>query len=384
MIATAPDRSTASLVAGVSAALIVGQLGVVFAPFLLPFAMQRLAIGNLFASRLIAGELLAYLLAAFFASSATRFAPRAAAATGCALYAAGSLGAALAPDWLPFFVARLLCGVGGGMALVAANRAIASHHGFARLLAFAIIAVIVVATLSLVAVPAIFEAYGAPTAYAALGGLAALATLACLGVRKGPRMPAVAVGTSLGTAAWLLVGAYFLSRLSDAALWPYIETFGGRVGLGPATVGLVLATATVLAIGGPLLALRIVSVRGIVLLFVATIALKTTAPFLMLLIPNQAAYVVAQILVSATVVLSGQIFLAQFSALDATGRLPGFASTAGLAADTSGLPIAAQVFAASSFAGIAALSTAIGVLALLVCIAAFRVHAPVSLGGETR
>lgn len=371
-----------SVYAGVAAATVMGQFGIIFAPFLLPFAMAHLGIENLVASRLIAGELLVYLVTALVTSSPARFNARPVAVTGCALYAVGSFATALAPGVELFLLARLLCGIGGGMALVAANRATASHHNYDRLLAVALVSVIVVAVVSLVLVPTVYEQFGAWAAYTALGTLAAAAAAISFGVRQGERVVGRSGGLRFGVAAWLLVGAYFLSRLSDAALWPYIETFGGRVGFGPSAVGVILAATTLISIVGPLLALRVKAFAGIIVLFLGTLAGKAAVPLIMLLIPNQPAYVVAQIILATTIVLTGQLFLTRLSSIDAGGRLVGFGSTAGIAADTGGLPVTAEVFAAGSFVGVAALSAGIGVLALVLCAIAFVGHVRTARTGD--
>jgi MFS family permease len=367
--------------AGVAAATVMGQFGIIFAPFLLPFAMAHLGVENLVASRLITCELLVYLVTALVTSSPSRFSARPVAVIGCALYAAGSFATAMAPGVELFLLARLFCGIGGGMALVAANRATASHHNYDRLLAVALVTVIVVAVGSLLLVPTIFEQSGASAAYIALGSLAAVAAAISFGVRRGNRIVGRPHGLRFGAAAWLLVGAYFLSRLSDAALWPYIETFGGRVGFGPSAVGVILAGTTLLSVAALVFALRIKVFGGIVALFLGTLLAKAAVPLIMLLSPDQPSYVVAQIILAATVVLAGQLFLTRLSLIDSGGRLAGFGSTAGIAADTGGLPVTAEVFAAGSFAGVAALSAGIGVLALVICAIAFASHVRIARAG---
>lgn len=366
-----PKDPQLSVFIGVSGANIVGQFGIVFAPFLIPFATKHLAIDSLSASRLISIELFALLVTSLVASSVRSFAPRAASVAGCLLYAIGSFAAAASQDTGVFAAARASCGIGCGLALVSVNRAAASHHAYKKLVTIAVIVIVAVATAALIVVPAVFELYGAPAAYASLGGLALLCSTASVGLSRGDRKPTEGRATDLGAGPWILLGAFFLSRLSDASILPFVEFFGSRVGFGASAVGLVLAVTTLLAIIGPLIAMRADSRDALFRLFVATLAVKSGATALMFFVPTQQAYVVAQTLTSCTVVLAGQLFLTRFAFFDFSGRLGGFASTSGLAADAIGLTLAAQVFAAASFGGTTLLTAGIGVGSVLLCCVAF-------------
>jgi hypothetical protein len=356
---------------GTAGANIVGQFGVIFGPFLLPMAMDQLAIDNLSASRFVAVQLGAFFLTALIAASVSRFSPRPIAVIGCLLFAGGSLGAAATWDFLVFGAAQVACGVGSGLALVASNRATASHHAFDRILAVTVIALIAFSTIGLIGVPAVFEFHGAAMAYLTLGGFAAVCGLASFGIAKGSRGRIETQGLSFSLVSWLLLGAYFLSRLSDATILPYLETFGARVGLTPSQVGLVLALTSPFAIMALWVGMRTKSPRGVLLLFIGGLLIKSSIVVLMLLFPTAVAFGFGQILMSCTVVLAAFIFMARFSEIDPEGRLAGYGSTVGIAADTAGLPIAAQVFAASSFVGIAWLAGGIGIAAVALCLISF-------------
>jgi hypothetical protein len=382
-ILSTDERAPQTLFIGAAAANIVGQLNIILTSFLLPFSMQQLNIGNLAASKLITAELFVYLVTALVASTVRRFSPKPVAVIGCVLYMVGSFGAALSDESSTFIVSRLFCGVGGALALISANRSMASHHEYAKLLSVSIIAAVGFAVVALVAIPAIFEWVGSVAAYVTLGSVAALAGLASFGLSHGAREVPIGIGLNFGVAAWLLVIAFFLSRLSDGVLLPHVESFGVRVGLGPTSVGVVLAAVTVPAVLAVVFAARIVTARGLLVLILAALLIKTSGAILMQLMPNLLGFSIAQLATSVGYVLAAQLFLTRFSEIDANGRLSGFANTAGLAADTSGLAFGSQVFATASFAGVTWLTVAIAVGAILLCSYSFpRARGAGSLSGN--
>jgi predicted MFS family arabinose efflux permease len=366
-ISSTDERAPPTLFIAAAAANIVGQLNIILTSFLLPFSMKQLHISNLAASKLITAELFVYLVTALVASTVRRFSPKPVAVIGCVLYMVGSFGAALSVESSTFIISRLFCGVGGALALISANRSMASHHAYAKLLSVSIIASVAFAVVALVAIPAIFEWIGSVAAYVALGAVAALAGLASFGLSQGYREVPIGIGLNFGVAAWLLVVAFFLSRLSDGVLLPHVESFGVRVGLGPTSVGIVLAAVTFPSVIAVVLATRIVTARGLLMLILAALLIKLSGAILMQLLPNLLGFSIAQLATSVGYVLAAQLFLTRFSEIDANGRLAGFANTAGLAADTSGLAFGSQVFATASFVGVTWLTVAIAVGAILLC-----------------
>jgi len=355
--------------AAVTAATIVGQLGLIFAPFLVLLAMRQTGLNDDVVSRIIAGEFVAYLLTALFASS-TRTFPHARVTMIAALaYASGSFIAAYVTDPDIFAGARILCGIGGGAIMVSANRLIASHLKFDRLFAFAIIGTAIFAIVGLLLVPAALQEYGSGTTYITLGAFALVAAALSRGMVAGSRVPKKS-GLRVGVAPWFMLAAYFLSRLCDALLWPYIERFGERVGIDTFAVGAVLSGATILAIVGPLIALRTNRFSQVIALFVFALVGKSVAPLAMAASPTVAAFVGTQFTVSFCLVLAGQLFLTHFSAVDAGGRLAGLGGTVGLLADAFGVVLAGMAFSAGGFTGVAAASAAAGLIAVLLCVPA--------------
>lgn len=355
--------------AAATATTIVGQLGLVFAPFLVLLAMRQTGLDDASASRIIASEFIAYLVTALIASSTRRFHHSRIALFASGAYAAGSLAAALATDPGVFTAARILCGIGGGAVMVSANRLIASHLNYDRLFATAIIGTAVFAIAGLLIVPAILQYLGSTAAYMALGTLGIFAALLSSFMIPGSRVPE-RNGMNFGLAPWIMLAAYFLSRLCDALLWPYIERFGESVGMDTTAVGIVLSGATVVAIAGPLIALRVHCLYGLMLLFATALLAKSIAPLLMAALPNVAVFVASQLVVSFSLVLAGQLFLTHFSAVDASGRLAGLGGTVGLLADAGGVVLSNEAYAAGGYSGVATSSAAAGLLAIILCLPA--------------
>lgn len=349
------------------ATALVGQFGLIFSAFLLPFAVAQGRVDAVKASEILACEFTAFFLTALLASSVRRFHPARIAFLACAGYAIGSFAAAATSDFYLFTAARTLCGIAGGAVMVSANRAVASHHSYERIFAFVLIGTSVFGVFALVTVPGIFEYYGSSLTYVTLGGLAVIAAMLAPWLTTGTRS-VERTGMNFGLAGFVMLAAYFFSRLSDAALWPYNERFGDRVGMGASVIGFVFAGSAIVSVVGPLIALRVRKLAGVVLLVSAALLAKAAAPSLMTVYPSQLTFVIAQFTVTLTYVIAGQILLTFFSKIDATGRLAGLAGTVGLAADAGGLGVAGQSFAAGSFEGIAIASGGIGVVAWALCL----------------
>ncbi|MFM9976454.1 MAG: hypothetical protein ACKVOP_00205 [Sphingomonadaceae bacterium] len=379
--ATLPPRTV--FIAALATAL-VGQLGLIFSAFLLPFAMAQGRVDAVKASEILAFEFTAYFLTALLASSVRQFHPARTALFACIGYAIGSFASAATSDFYLFAAARTLCGIGGGAVMVSANRAVASHIGYERIFAFVLIGTSVFGVFGLVTVPGIFENYGSSLTYATLGMLAVVAAMFAPWLATGTRS-IERVSMNFGLAGFVMLSAYFFSRLSDAALWPYNERFGERVGMGASVIGFVFAGSAIVAVVGPLVALRFRKLLGVALLFSAVLLAKAASPTLMTTYPSQATFVIAQFTITLTYVIAGQLFLTFFSKIDATGRLAGLAGTVGLAADAGGLGVSGQSFAAGSFDGIAIASGAIGIAAWVLCLFALirqaRNERSVAIGG---
>ena len=344
---------------------ILGQLSLLFSAFLLPLAMQQARVGDGVASEILAMEFGAYFSAALVSSFVRRFNPRKIALLASIMLSVGSFLAAMSGEPVVFSVARILCGTAGGLIMVSGSRTIASHEGYEQIVAFVLIGTSVFGIVGLVVVPAIFQAYGSAPTYAVFGFLGLITAILCPLLQVGTRTVSRST-LNFGKVAFILLAAYFFSRLSDAALWPYNERFGARVGFEAGAIGIIFAISSVISVLGPFIALRAKTRASIVMLFSGALLAKAFAPFLMTAMPVPATFVVAQMVVTVMYVTVQQIFISRFAAIDSTGRLAALAVTTGLAADATGLWVSGESFAYGSFGGIAIASASLGVVAVLL------------------
>lgn len=348
---------------------ILGQISLLFSAFLLPLAMQQANVADGVASEILAVEFGAYFLAALGSSFVRRFNPRTVALLASLLLSVGSFLAAMSDEPIVFSVARTICGAAGGLVMVSASRAIASHEGFEKIVAFVLIGTSIFGIAALVVVPWIFQVYGSAPTYVVFGIFGLVTAILCPLLRVGTRTVS-RTSLNFGTAAFVLLLAYFFSRLSDAALWPYNERFGARVGFEEGVIGVIFAVSAIVSIVGPFLALRARRGAAIVMLFSGALLAKAFAPFLMTTLPVPLTFVVTQMIVTLMYVTVQQIFISRFAAIDATGRLAAFGVTTGLAADAAGLWVSGESFARGSFGGIAIASASLGVVAAILALVA--------------
>jgi MFS family permease len=348
---------------------ILGQLSLLFSAFLLPLAMQQAKVNDAVASEILSMEFGAYFLAALGSSFVRRFNPRKVALLASLLLSVGSFLAAMSGEPIVFSVARIICGVAGGLVMVSASRAIASHEDYEKIVAFVLIGTSIFGIGALVVVPAIFQAYGSSPTYAVFSILGLITAFLCPLLQVGTRTVS-RTSLNFGNAAFILLSAYFFSRLSDAALWPYNERFGARVGFEAGAIGIIFAMSAIISVVGPFIALRAKTGAAIVMLFTGALLAKAFAPFLMTALPVPATFVGAQMIVTVMYVTVQQIFISRFAAIDATGRLAALAVTAGLAADATGLWVSGESFARGSFGGVAIASASLGVVAAILALVA--------------
>jgi MFS family permease len=353
----------------------LGQISLLFSAFLLPLAMQQAKVGDAVASKILAMEFGAYFLAALGSSFAKRFNPPKVALLASVLLTTGSFLAAIDDALVVFSISRIMCGIAGGLVMVSASRAIASHENYEKIVAFVLIGTSIFSIVALVIVPTIFEVYGSAATYTVFGFFGVITAMLCPFLQMGTRIVAK-TSLNFGAPAFILLSAYFFSRLSDAALWPYNERFGARVGFEAGAIGVIFAIGAIISVVGPYVAMRAKTGAAIMMLFSGALLAKAFAPFLMTTLPVPATFVLAQMVVTVMYVTALQIFISRFAAIDATGRLASFAVTTGLAADAVGLGVSGESFARGSFGGIATASASLGVVAAILALAALRLANP--------
>jgi len=244
-----PGRVQLKLLAAVVAAAGVGYLGanmmpLVNAALLAETTHDERAVGLLGSFELAAVALTSLLVAPWIA----RVSRRKLATAGALVAGCGFAIAASSETFTAIAIGRLVAGAGGGVALGAANAAVASVEDPDRIFALAYLIGGVFAAAFLSALPLAIGVGGYPAAFATLAGLCVVAIPFIVWLPG-----AYSVGTRpdrsgapVSLAAVLLLGAALLYSVSEQGLYAFSGEIGIRAGLSLETVGPVLG-AMVLA-----------------------------------------------------------------------------------------------------------------------------------------
>jgi MFS family permease len=356
------------------AAGFIGSLGVSFSPFVLSALSEQAHIDVRTASFLVSGEFAAFLVAALAVSNRRALTGPKLIAMAAAAYGIGSLGSAFSDNLVTLAIARVFCGVGGGIAMAGATRLMAQHRLYGRLFAVALSGSALLTVIALAIIPALLEHAGASSAYLALATIGCIAAPVILLFRVDdhPNRAAPPEGKVWLIGFAVLITAYFLSRLNDSTIWSYSEKLAERVGIGTDSMGLVLAGATLIAMTAPFLAMRPAILRHFGMVLIAMLMIKAIQSLMMLYAPSETLFIVAQFVAMFSFVFITQMFMTHFSALDSSGKLAAFCSTLGMTGDAVGPALSGEFFARQNLAGVANLSFGIGLLGAAVAFAAIR------------
>ena len=367
------DAPPIAMIAGATAALIVGQLATNLVPFLLTVSIRQAKLDETSASLLISVEFMSFLLSALIVGAVKQLRLNMVATLACLTYAGASLGSGQADDMWQLMAMRSICGFAGGAAMASGTRAIASHQRYEMIIATALIGGTICGAICLFTIPVLLERSGTQAVYIALAILALLSALFCWGLSLGTRQAPEYSGdkfplTGVGLA---LIAAYVCVRLSDATYWPFAERLGARAGLEEETVGLVLALVTLLALTAPFVGLRIHRPRNQLIVFACALAAKALSAALLLVWPTPVGYALGQTIAIYTLVLALQLAMSRFAAVDATGRLAVLGGIAAMIADATGPIFSGLAFRLDGYPGIAIVSAGLslvgmGILAMLV------------------
>jgi len=359
------ERIALPLKVGVTGAMIVAGLGASFAPFMLAAAVKQTGINEAAAANLISSEFLAFLIMALIVMRTPKHDPRVLGVTSCLGYALGGLFAATAKSIEALYVARIVCGLAGGMMMAVTMRIIASHFTYVRLFAIAIVGNAIFSAILLFAVPATLQMSGPTAAYL---------TLSCVALVFAPAMVSLKIGHRvelLGKAPILLPGvillfAYFLSRLNDSVAWQFTERLGMIAGMDEMTVGAVLSAATCIALLGPIAAIKLEKRVHAAYVLLGFLAFKAFQSLIICYVPHPIAFGVAQVIAMFAYVLLSQLFMTSFAMADASGRMAVIGGIMGMIADAAGPFTGGQAFVAGSYELVTQVAFWVGMLAAIV------------------
>lgn len=261
------DREFRGLLVSATAALTLALLPITVLPLLIGTWVDHLGASATRAGVIGAAELAGMALASFALAPRMHVLSRrrVAVAAGLGVLLTHAVSAAVA-DLDLLLAVRVLAGLCAGSVLASASAAIAGAREPERMFAWSGVLGGILAAVVLVATPMAIERAQTPGAFVALALVAAasLPFLLLLPARAPDRTfesAAEPPRAGSGTASALLV-AGALMAVAQAAIWAFSERIGGAVQLSPRAIGWVLGGATLMGIGGSVLAGLLGLTRG--------------------------------------------------------------------------------------------------------------------------
>jgi len=355
------DREFRVLLVSATAALTLGLLPITVLPLLIGTWVEHLGASATRAGVIGAAELGGMALASFALAPRMHVLSRrrVALTAGLGVLLSHFVSAAVA-DLDLLLVVRVLAGLCAGSVLASASAAIAGAREPERMFAWTGVSGGVLAAGLLVATPLAIERAQTPGAFVALALVAAASLPFLLLLPPGAedrKFEQAAEPPRAGSGAALaLLAAGALMAVAQAAIWAFSERIGGAVQLSPRAIGWVLGGATLMGIGGSVLAgiLGLTRGRGGPLAFgyagcAVSIALVASAS-------GGAIFSVGQLALALTYNFTSPYLMGLAAALDPQGRISAALSGALLVGAGIGPGLAGVVVEWGAFAALGAVS----------------------------
>ena len=349
------------LLVSATAALTLGLLPITVLPLLIGTWVEHLGASATRAGVIGAAELGGMALASFALAPRMHVLSRrrVALTAGLGVLLSHFVSAAVA-DLDLLLVVRVLAGLCAGSVLASASAAIAGAREPERMFAWTGVSGGVLAAGLLVATPLAIERAQTPGAFVALALVAAASLPFLLLLPPGAedrKFEQAAEPPRAGSGAALaLLAAGALMAVAQAAIWAFSERIGGAVQLSPRAIGWVLGGATLMGIGGSVLAgiLGLTRGRGGPLAFgyagcAVSIALVASAS-------GGAIFSVGQLALALTYNFTSPYLMGLAAALDPQGRISAALSGALLVGAGIGPGLAGVVVEWGAFAALGAVS----------------------------
>ncbi|HKS55730.1 MAG TPA: MFS transporter [Steroidobacteraceae bacterium] len=205
------------------------------------------------AGLIAAADLFGFALASLWAGIWTPgFAGRRVAVIGLLAALIGNLLSLHESGFGLLLAARLLSGIGGGLAYSVAMSTLARSARPDRDFGLMVAAQIVYQVVALFTLPRLVTAYGSDAVFLVLAATVGASSLALLSTELVTRRADAGAQLASRSAAWLALAAMALFSLNLGALWTYVERIGVGIGLSSPQAGTILAAALALSTLGAL------------------------------------------------------------------------------------------------------------------------------------
>lgn len=242
---------------------------------------------------------------------------------GCALIILGNSGSAFAPGFAALVALRALTGLGEGVLIAMMTAAVAEAKSPESIFAHAWILVVIMSIVIAITLPLALTSGGAQTTFLAMAVSVALLTPLIFAFPARMTQPAAPLpAISLRSGATIKIGlATALFAISVNGAWAFIERIGHEHGLSLSEVGYAILVASLIAIGGPILAMILKARWGRALPIAAMLALSSIGVMMTTHAAGSNGFVAGLSLSSFCLVFGMPYLLGLASALDPAGRV---------------------------------------------------------------
>lgn len=305
-------------------AAVIGEMGSFALPLMVGTLAETYGVAPGAVGFMISAQIAMFSLATLgLAPRVHRLDRRQLALAGCALIILGNLGSAFAPGFAALVALRALTGLGEGMVIAMMTAAVAEAKSPESVFAHAWILVVIMSIVIAITLPLALTAGGAETTFLAMAASVALLTPLLLVFPRHMAQPAAPLPViSLRSGATLKIGlATALFAISVNGAWAFIERIGHQYGLSLSEVGYAILIASLIAIGGPVLAMILKARWGRALPIAAMLALSSIGVMMTTHAAGSTGFVAGLSLSSFCLVFGMPYLLGLASALDPAGRI---------------------------------------------------------------
>lgn len=364
---TAEHGGTFYLVAAVAAAQTAGFAGWTGSPIIVGALIDDLGMTASAAGLIVTAELASLAVATWLSAGLlARRSRKVIGLTGAGLAIVGHALSTLAPGFTALLAARLVAGLGEGVALAAGNAvASGSRHPdqvFARVTAIVVLGI----ALLLFALPYATTPFGPAGGYAVLAALTLVVSPALIWLAPPPERSDVRDDRRLPHPALGLLGVVSIALIAigQGAVWTFTERIATAAGLSAEAAGRVLGGGTLLGIAGASLAIWLGTRRGRTAPISIGTCVGIAAILIVVNVPTSSAFIGAAVVWIFFYWFTQPYFFGALAALDRRGRWAASGGGTQIAGTAIGPAVGGLLVTSGSYTALGSLAAVIGLLGL--------------------
>jgi len=355
------------IVVAVAAAQTAGFAGWTGSPIIVGALIDELGMTAAAAGVMVTAELAALAVATWLSAGLlARRSRKVIGLTGAGVALAGHALSVLAPGFTALLAARLVAGLGEGVALAAGNAVAAGsrhpHQVFARVTAVVVLGI----ALQLFALPYVTTPFGPAGGYAALAALTLIVSPAFIWLAPPPERSNVYDDHRLPHPALGLLGVVSIALIAigQGAVWTFTERIAAAAGISAEGAGRVLGGGTLLGIAGASLAIWLGTRQGRTAPITLGTCVGIAAILILVNVPTTGAFTGAAVVWIFVYWFSQPYFFGALAALDNRGRWAASGGGTQIAGTAIGPAVGGLLVSTASYTALGGLAAVIGLLGL--------------------